>query len=336
MTAGDGVIDSLLDRVLAGIEPADAGTAARARAAMDGRDPSGDGLVDLAARLAAAQHAIEPRLAHKHVVVCAADHGVDSSDGRAPAERAGASTAALVELAGGRAALSTIARNVGASVHLIDCGLAAPGELPPGVMDLSVGPGTGDICRGPAMDRERAEHAVHTGIALLLSLADVGADCIALGHIAAGSQPVSATLSAALAGIPPAVLEPALRPLVERALAANPDATDPLSYLEKFGGYDIGVLCGIILGAASLRIPVILDDTGTSAAALLAAGFSRHVTGYLIASHGGHGLAHRQALFALGLPVLFDIGMSQGEGAGAAMAISVLDSAARILCDRAS
>lgn len=323
------MIESLLTRTLAAIEPVDDRIAARARSLLAREHAAvDDGLNALAARIAASRHTLAPRLGRKHVLICAADHGAAS------AEPGSATTAALAEVAAGRAAVNTIARTAGAGVLIVDCGVDTGEPPPPGVMDLRVGPGTADICRGPAMPREAAETALQTGIALMISLADSGADCVALGQLAPGSQVVATALIAALAEIPPRTLEPEVRDPVARALTHNPLAgADAIDVLAALGGFDIGVLAGAVLAAASLRIPVVLDDRGTSAAALVAARLAPAVTGYAFAAHAGTGLAHKQALHVLGLSAIYDMGISHGEGAGAAMALPALESAARVLCE---
>ncbi len=135
------------------------------------------------------------------------------------------------------------------------------------------------------------------------------------------------------------MLEPSSRELATRAIQANresrrtdtPVERDPIETLATYGGFEIGVMAGVVLGAASQHIPVVLDDSGTSAAALLAARLAPAVARYTVASHAGGGLCHKQALHELGLSPLFDIGIAQGEGVGATLAMQMLASAVRLL-----
>lgn len=338
--------DTVLGHIVASIAPASAEAAHLARRRLhEGKQEDLGAIAVLAERLAGARHSAEPSLAHKHVVICAADHGVVAHDEPGKALPVAGQDAALAsprtsihavmqQIASGHAAVNTVARTAGASVLIVDCGTRGQGQAS-GVLDLRIGHGTSDIRRGPAMSAAEAMASVETGIALLLSLADAGVDCLALGQLAPGSQPVSAAVVAALAHLAPDELGERDRAVVEQALAANAvDPGDPLSVLAALGGYELGVLCGLMLAAASLHIPVILDDHGTSAAALLAARLAPQVTGYLFASHAGSSPGHVRALSELGLSALFDLGLAHGEGTGAALALPLLESAARLVCEQ--
>jgi len=194
------------------------------------------------------------------------------------------------------------------------------------------GNATENFCDGDAMTTEQAENAIQTGIALAFSLADAGLDILALGQVAAGSQPTSTALVAALTGQAPSALSPDDQDVVDKALRLHDvkDCSGP-ELLSHLGGFDIAVLTGLILAAASINVPVVLDGHGTSAAALLAQHMSPHVRGYLFASHRGGIPAHAAALAALNLEPLFAVGLAQGEGTGAVLALPMLDAAARVI-----
>jgi nicotinate-nucleotide--dimethylbenzimidazole phosphoribosyltransferase len=173
---------------------------------------------------------------------------------------------------------------------------------------------------------------VQAGIAAAMSLADDGLDVLALGHVAWGAEPSSAAMVAALTGaLPLEVAAPGDAELVTTALAMMTPSPEPLEVLAALGGAETAVMVGLILGAASLDIPIVLDDHGTSAAALVAARLSPQVAGYLVASQVGTVPAHRRALNALGLAPLFDLGVARGEGTAAALALAMIDGAARLL-----
>jgi nicotinate-nucleotide--dimethylbenzimidazole phosphoribosyltransferase len=103
----------------------------------------------------------------------------------------------------------------------------------------------------------------------------------------------------------------------------------PLEILATFGGSETAVLTGLILGAASINVPVILDSYATGTAALLAAAFAPAVTGYLIAAHRGS-FTHPAILDHLAIPAAFDVGLGHGEGTGAAMVLPLLDQVAAL------
>jgi nicotinate-nucleotide--dimethylbenzimidazole phosphoribosyltransferase len=119
--------------------------------------------------------------------------------------------------------------------------------------------------------------------------------------------------------------------LAVSAVSKNPEKSDPVHVLGAVGGPDLALLAGLVLAAASVDVPVVLEDHGTGAAALAAARMAPEVAGYLIAAHGGTRPAHRRALAALGLAPLFALGLGSGEGSGAALALGLVDGAARLL-----
>jgi nicotinate-nucleotide--dimethylbenzimidazole phosphoribosyltransferase len=176
--------------------------------------------------------------------------------------------------------------------------------------------------------------ALTTGIALTFSLADAGLDLLTLGQIGPGIEAASGAVIAALAAVPPIELGDEGE-LIARALASNRSrAGQPIEVLTEVGGFDVGVLAGAILGAASIHVPVVLDDHATWAAALIAARLAPPVTGYLVAAHAGAtSPGHRRALGALGLDPLFDLGLAHGEGTGALLAVPMIDAAARVLAE---
>jgi nicotinate-nucleotide--dimethylbenzimidazole phosphoribosyltransferase len=323
---------AVLDHVVSSIGPASKAQAEGARQRLAARPGGAEGgLEQLAIRLAGARHAPHPRVERRVLVVCAADHGiadpgVDLGDG-APA------VVALRHIAGGDAAVNAAARAASARLLLVDCGVRGAERHPlgAGVIAFRVGDGTADVTAGPAMTPIEAVIAVQTGIALLTSIADEGVDLIALGQLGPGSQPVSGALIAALTGEPAEGFGADVA-AIAAALAANPfPGAEPLELLSIFGGFEIGVLTGLVLAAAAINLPVVLDDHGTWAAALVAARMAPDVAGYLFAAHPGGSPGHRAALTALGLRPIFELGLAHGEGTGAALALPVLDAAAGLL-----
>jgi nicotinate-nucleotide--dimethylbenzimidazole phosphoribosyltransferase len=336
---------AVLDHVCAAISPPSAAQALGARlrlglpatSAPGADDPAADpaSLAALAVRLAAARHAPSPRTARAHLVVVLGDHG--SADPGVDLGDAHPAVIAARAIDAGTAAVATAARAAGAPVMIVDAGLATRAPLPAAVIRLSAGRGAADVTREPAMTVVEALLALQSGVALATSLADerdagAGLDVLALGHVAPGAEVASAALVAHLTGAPLAeVAPPADHADVAAALAHVTAATGPLEALAALGGPDLALLTGLILAAASMNVPVVLEDHGTSAAALVAARLAPAVPGYLIAAHGGTRPAHRRALAALGLAPLFALGVGSGEGAGAALALGLVDGAARLL-----
>ncbi len=331
-------MSNVLDQIIESICPASIAQATGASQALmrAGVALKDGGLAGLAVRLCAARHSPSPTLARKIAIVVAADHGVAS-----PGIDLGESSPTVQTLrlmAGGKTAINAAARSADAQLVLVDAGIQGGDaiDLGTGVLSFRCGNGTKDFSEHNAMSLEQANAALQTGIALAFSLADAGLDILTLGQVAAGSQPTSTAIIAALTGQAPSDLSPDDQDVIDKALAHHgiPRGVASCSgaeLLSRIGGLDIAVMAGLILAAASINVPIVLDGHGTSAAALLAHHMAPHVRGYLFASHRGGIPAHAAALSALQLEPLFAVGLAQGEGTGAILALPMLDAAAQVL-----
>jgi nicotinate-nucleotide--dimethylbenzimidazole phosphoribosyltransferase len=277
------------------------------------------------------------------VIVAAADHGY-AEDGVSayPAEV----TAQMVRtFATGGAAICVLSREAGARLVVVDVGVR---ERVDGVRDLRVGAGTANAALGPAMTREQAVRAIVAGAELARELAEEGATVLALGDMGIGNTTAAAALSARILDVEPAIVcgpgtgldEDGVQrkvAVVQRALAANPPLRDdPVETLAALGGFEIALLAGAILGAASERLAIVLDGFIVGAAALVASRLSAACGGYLIAGHLSPEPGHRLALDALGLEPLLDLELRLGEGTGAVLALPLLRSAVALLAEMAT
>ncbi|MCS7002188.1 MAG: nicotinate-nucleotide--dimethylbenzimidazole phosphoribosyltransferase, partial [Dehalococcoidia bacterium] len=122
--------------------------------------------------------------------------------------------------------------------------------------------------------------------------------------------------------------------VIERGLAINrPNADDPLDVLAKVGGFEIGAIAGVCLGAAARRVPVVLDGFIAGAGALIAGRLAPAAIPYFIAGHASVEVGHRVILRELGLQPLLSLDLRLGEGSGAALAMHVVEAACRILTE---
>ena len=288
-----------------------------------------------------------PVIRGKAVIVAAGDHGVVAQGVTGYPQEV---TTQMVRnfLAGG-AAISVMARLGGVRQIVVDAGIASA-RLPdqPGLRNLRIGRGTADMSRGPAMSREQALRCLEAGAALGTEVAASGVDLIAAGDMGIGNTTASSAIAAAMTGESPAETTgegtgrspEELRgktAVVRKALEINaPDPTDPVDVLAKVGGFEIGVLAGVVLGAASERRAVVLDGFISGAAALIAHGLRPAVRDYMIASHRSAEKGHRAVLAHLGLDPLLDLGMRLGEGTGAVLAMGIIEAAAACLAGMAT
>jgi nicotinate-nucleotide--dimethylbenzimidazole phosphoribosyltransferase len=311
---------AVLRHVIESISPA---SAAHAEAARRGVAHAGAPLLErLAAALGGAQHTPRPRGARRTIVVCAGDHGAGD-----PGIALGAAHPTVIaarEIAGGTAALAQVARACAAPIVLVDAGAVEAAELPPAAVRLGRGPSR-DLLREPAMTVVDAALSLEAGIALAVSLADAGLDVLAVGAIGVGAEVAAAALlGAALGARDESALDADLRAAAARGAALAGAGAGALERLAALGGPDTAVLAGLMLGAASMNVPIVLDGHATGAAALAAAAFAPAVAGSLIAAHTGTS-PHPRILAHLGLAPLFEVGLGHGEGTGAAMVLPLID-----------
>ncbi len=305
-------------------------------------------LEDVSIQMAGITGKLDPPLDKKHVVVMAGDHGVTAEGVSAfPAE---VTPQMVYNFLNGGAAINALARHVGANVTVVDMGVAVPIEsAASNFLDRKIARGTKNIAVGAAMSRTQARQAVETGIAVVEHLRTTdGLNLLITGDMGIGNTTPSAAIATVFTGISPAeatgrgtgVDDDGLQrkiAVIERALAVNqPDPTDPLGVLAKVGGFEIGGIAGLILGAAAHRIPVIVDGFISTAGALIAAALSPETKNYIFSGHRSVEAGHRAMLSHLGITPLLDLRFRLGEGTGAVLAAFLVEAAVRALNDMAT
>ena len=340
-------MNAVIDRAIGEITPRDEEAARRAREHLGklamphwalGR------LMDLAVELAAITGRERPSVERRIVAIAAGDHGV-VAEGVTNYPQSVTGTMMSAILSGG-AGINAIAGVSVTDIVLADFGARS---VPPDVAawesfrDCSVGRGTADFAIGPAMTREQAELSVANGIGLANRLIDEGYEVIGLGELGIGNTTPSAAIIACVTGNDPKVVTGRGTGLsdeqlahkadvVARGLAVNrPDPSDGLDVLAKVGGFEIGGMAGICLGAAARRVPVVVDGLITSAGALIADALCPLAREYMVASHLSAEPGHRFALAHLGLKAYLDLGLRLGEGTGAALMMSLFASSSAII-----
>jgi nicotinate-nucleotide--dimethylbenzimidazole phosphoribosyltransferase len=198
------------------------------------------------------------------------------------------------------------------------------------------------------MTLAEAEQAIQVGIDVLKEEAARGLDMVATGDMGIGNTTASSAIAAVLTGLPIAQvvgrgtgiddqgLERKIK-VIEQAFAVNqPSVNDPMDVLHKVGGLEIAGLAGVMIAAASQRIPVVVDGFISTAAAMIAAGLAPRVRDYLISAHQSVEIGHQAMLKHLNLSPLLDLNLRLGEGTGAALAFHLLEAATRILREMAT
>jgi nicotinate-nucleotide--dimethylbenzimidazole phosphoribosyltransferase len=341
--------DTVLARTLADIGPldVDAMREAAERQLRLTKPPKALGRLEaISIQLAGIQATPAPVIERKVIAVMAADHGVTAEGVSAfPAE---VTPAMVLNFAAGGAAINVIGRHVGAQVVVTDVGVNADLSAAEGVRQKKIRMGTENMAKGPAMTREECLAAIAAGIELVEEELAHGLDILATGEMGIGNTTAASAVIAALTGEPVALVTgrgtgisaealPAKVAVIERALAVNsPDPADPVDVLAKVGGLEIAAMTGLFLAAAAHRLPVVMDGFISAAAALAAVRLCHECADYILPSHVSIEIGHQVVLDELGLTPLFDLQMRLGEGTGAALSMSIIEAAARILSEMAT
>lgn len=288
----------------------------------------------MAIRLAAMQGTPRPGIDRLHIAVFAADHGVTAEGVSAFPQSV---TAEMVRnFARGGAAISVLARELNASLEVMNLGTVVdPGPLD-GVLNLHLGSGTENFTQGPAMSEEQLARAMHAGRHSAERAKLAGAQLYIGGEMGIGNTTAAAALACALLDAPAEMLAgpgtgldgrgvARKAEVIRRALALHgAHCADPLEALRRLGGFEIAALAGSYIACAQIGLPVLIDGFIATAAALTAARRCRGTDDWFIYSHASAEPGHARVLQALDAHPLLDFGMRLGEGSGAAVAVPVL------------
>ncbi|MBK1620070.1 nicotinate-nucleotide--dimethylbenzimidazole phosphoribosyltransferase [Lamprobacter modestohalophilus] len=315
-------------------------------------------LEDIAIQLAALQGREQPALGQVQIAVFAADHGVAASGVSAFPQ---AVTAQMVaNMASGGAAISVLAREIGAGIELINLGTVAPVPAHPLIRDAVIDAGSANLAEGPAMSAEQLALALAEGKAAVQRARAAGAELFIAGEMGIGNTTPATALACALLALPVVELVgpgtgldrsgiERKRALIERALTLHRDQlgdqpgnlpgnlpgglpgnqlgdplADPLSALARLGGFEIAAMAGAYVACAQQGLPMLVDGFISTAAALVASRLCPGAVDWMLLAHASAEPGHRAMVEAIGLRPLLDLGMRLGEGSGAAAAVPLL------------
>ena len=303
-------------------------------------------LEEIANRLAAIQQTVSPQVSRKRIYVVAADHGI-TAEGVSAYPRA--VTAQMIDnfLARG-AAINVLGRHGKIDVKIVDAGVDADLSTRANLIAVKTFRGTANFACGPAMTRVEAERLVYAGIDLAQAARADGIQLIGIGEMGIGNTTAASAITAALTGEDPAnhtdrgtgLYDPGLAHkigVIRKSLALNaPDPNDALDVLGKVGGAEIAVMMGILIGGAINRVALIADGFISTAAAALAVRLCPNTIGYLFLAHRSVERGHAALIRLIGLEPLLDLRMRLGEGTGAALAMHIVEAAAKLLNEMAT
>ncbi|MDH6626813.1 nicotinate-nucleotide--dimethylbenzimidazole phosphoribosyltransferase [Streptomyces sp. LBL] len=303
-------------------------------------------LDDLGEWLAAAQSAVPVRpIEQPRVLLFAGDHGIARLD--VSARPAGTAAELVREVLEGGRPVSVLARRLGVPVRVVDMALdCAPESLPGEVSRHRVRRGSGRIDIEDALTLQEAEDAFRAGVAVADEEADSGTDLVVLGDVSVGGTTAAGVLIAALCGTDASVVTgrggqaiddlawmrkcAAIRDSLRRA---RPVLGDQLQLLATVGGADLAAITGFLLQSAVRKMPVILDGVVVSACALVGQRIAFRAPDWWLAGQKSGEPGQGKALDRMALEPLLDHGVTVGEGAGALLALPLVQAAAALAAE---
>ena len=294
-------------------------------------------LEKLAIRIADIQQTETPAVEKITIAIFAADHGVVEEGVSAfPQE---VTTQMVMNFLQGGAAISVLAKQLGANLEVIDSGILTPLPEQKGLVIQRAAAGTANSTKQAAMTKEQLESALQTGYDAVERAVENGSELFIGGEMGIGNTTSAAALYSALLGLTPEQATGAgtglddegikhkigvIKQILERHQACDDDT---LEWLRCIGGFEIVALTGAYIRAAQRGLPVIVDGFISTAAALCAVLIKAKVNDVLFFSHVSAEQGHRNVMEILQQKPLLDLGMRLGEGSGAAVAANLLRSA---------
>ncbi len=337
------------EELLGRIQPANRSITAAAVAHLDDlTKPQGSlgRLEEIALKYVLATSSLTPLLSKKKICCFAADHGVAAEGVSAfPPE---VTPQMVYNMLSGGAAINVLTRHAGVDLDVVDMGVNHEfGELP-GLVKRKVRLGSGNMAVGPAMSENDTLQALLAGAELAIGAAAAGYHLLGTGEMGIANTTPATALYAVLLTIPVEQItgrgtgiddERLLHKIsvIKRAVEVNAErCTSPFGTLAALGGYEIAAITGFILGAASCKIPVVVDGFISSAGAVAALELCPAVDDYLFFSHISSEQGHRAVIEKLGARPILDLDLRLGEGTGAALAMQLIEGAVKIYNEMAT
>ncbi len=293
-------------------------------------------LQEAAVRLAGISGKQKNEILRCRIIVLAADNGiVEEGIGSAPRTVTAAQAANMTRYLTG---MSSMAHYFGDQVRVVDVGIADPYDAP-AIINRKIAPGTRNFFYEPAMTREQAVEAILIGEEMAKKAKEEGVGVIGVGEMGIGNTTTSSAVLCALTGLTVeevtgrggGITDTAFihkKEVIQTGLDKHkPDRNDPVDVLSKVGGFDIAAMCGVFLGAARFRLPVVIDGFISIVAALCAARLCPDAAGFMFPSHASFEIGYAKAARELGLEPWLLMNMRLGEGSGCPLAFRILEAA---------
>jgi nicotinate-nucleotide--dimethylbenzimidazole phosphoribosyltransferase len=303
-------------------------------------------LEELALQIGRIQQTLQPELRQPAILVFAGDHGIAQS-GVSPFPQEVTFQMVQNFLAGG-AAINVFARQHGITLRVVDAGVNADFAAHSGLVHAKVGKGTANFLQQPAMTAEQCRQAVCKGAELAQAEIAGGSNVLGFGEMGIANTSSSAALMSVLCemsvaecagrgtGLDDEGLQRKIGILEQAVQLHHIKPTQPIQALITFGGFEIAMMVGALLGAAEQRAVLLIDGFIATTALLVASRIQPEILDYCVFTHRSGEAGHSRLLQVLNASPLLDIGMRLGEGTGCAMAWPLVQSSVAFLNEMAS
>ncbi len=253
-------------------------------------------------------------------------------------------------LAGG-AAINVFSRQMGLGLTVVDAGVNHDFGRRDGLIDAKIAPGTANYLQQPAMTADQRDAALQRGREIAHALADNGCNCVGFGEMGIGNTASASLITHCLIGAEhgadlytvtgrgTGLDDTGLvhkRNLLAQALERGGRPRSGLDVLVEYGGFEIAMMAGAMLGAAEKRMLILVDGFIVTAALLVAHAIQPNVLAYCVFANRSQEPGHRVQLDHLDVEPLMELDLRLGEGTGAALALPLVQAAVNFLNEMAS
>jgi nicotinate-nucleotide--dimethylbenzimidazole phosphoribosyltransferase len=303
-------------------------------------------LEEIALQIGLIQHTLSPQLNKPAMLVFAGDHGIATS-GVSPYPQA-VTTQMVLNFLNGGAGINVFAKQNNMQLRVIDAGVNHQFEANSNLIDAKIAKGTANFLHAPAMTQSQCEQALTRGAALALQEIAAGSNVLGFGEMGIANTSSASCLMSVLCDLPiedcvgrgtgldDAGLAKKTKILTQAIQHHALQSPTPMQVLATFGGFEIAMMAGAMLGAAEQKALLLIDGFIATAALLAASKLQPNILQYCVFAHCSNETPHRKLLDCLGAKPLLDLNMRLGEGTGAALAYPLMQAAVNFLNEMAS
>ena len=302
-------------------------------------------LEDISVKIAGITGSVQNSADKRRVIVFSSDNGI-CEEGVASAPQS-VTLAQTINFTRGLTGVAVIARHFNTDLDVIDMGILSDFNCP-GVRNEKIAHGTKNFAKEHAMTREECVRAMLTGIEAAKRARDEGIEIIGIGEMGIGNTSTSSAVLSSLLHLPAentvsrggGINDESYnrkKQLIDSAIARwNPDSNDPIDVLSKVGGFDIAAMCGAFIGAAWLRMPVVIDGFISAVAALCAFRLNPLCAHFMIPSHESMEKGYILAMHEMNLEPMLNMDMRLGEGSGCPITFEIVSCALSVIRNMAT